>query len=75
MATSVATIAAQSGFNEDDDLFRFESIGVELFNVRVVLMVMVELFDNICGNRCLHINFRLTLPQTAGVKKSSFHSR
>ncbi|MFS7927795.1 hypothetical protein Hanom_Chr04g00313331 [Helianthus anomalus] len=80
MATPVATVAPQSRFNDDGVLFISESIGVlvvelELFNVRVVLMVTVELFDDIHGGICLHINIRLTLPRNAGMQNSCFHFR
>ncbi|MFS7902923.1 hypothetical protein Hanom_Chr01g00017161 [Helianthus anomalus] len=61
MATPVATVAPQSRFIYDDDLFISETIGVvvelELFNVRVVLMVTVELFYDIRDNIFLHMNF------------------
>ncbi|MFS7914988.1 hypothetical protein Hanom_Chr02g00159991 [Helianthus anomalus] len=77
MATPVASVAPQSRFNDDDDLFRSESIGVlvvlELFNVRVALMVTLELFDDIRGGICLHMNIRLTFPWNAGVQNFCFH--
>ncbi|KAF5756131.1 hypothetical protein HanPI659440_Chr17g0687001 [Helianthus annuus] len=69
MATPVATVAPESRFNDDDDLFRSESIGI---------VVELELFMYglyIRGGICLHMNFRLTVPRNAGMQNSCFHFR